>query len=168
MGTSIFLTCCWSILIIIHVLNSQYLVAAMLTTVLLCLFLSAPEAFMCHWYWMEPKWLEKHHIYGYQYFSHLLLIYIDHNPCLKFYKFVVAAMPTSLLLFHLPFWTRGLHWQLVMHGEKMTREAPDDRSQHFSLLLFVCLYHNPCVEFTNMRLLQCPPLFGCSLSWVAP
>jgi hypothetical protein len=32
---------------------------------------------------MEPKCMEKHHMYGYRYFSHLKLVYIDHNPCLE-------------------------------------------------------------------------------------
>jgi hypothetical protein len=62
--------CSWSILILIHVLNSQIGVVAMQKTILLFLVpICHKEAFICHWWWMEPKWLEKHHIYGYQHFS---------------------------------------------------------------------------------------------------
>jgi hypothetical protein len=40
-------------------------------------------------------------MYGYQYFSHLFLVYIDHNPCLEFAN-IFAAMPTTVMLLLVP------------------------------------------------------------------
>jgi hypothetical protein len=79
------------------------------------------------------------------------------------HKYAVAAMPTMVFLFLVPICHRDLHLPLVMNGAKMTGKAPHVWVQYFFYFWLVYIDHNPCLEFTNMQLLQRPPLFCCSL-----
>jgi hypothetical protein len=72
-------------------------------------------------------------------------------------------MSTTVLLFRVPIWPTDHHLPLVRNHVKVTKEAHVWVKEVCPLVKLVYIDHNPCLEFTNMRLLQCPPLFCCCL-----
>jgi hypothetical protein len=72
-------------------------------------------------------------------------------------------MSTTVLLFRVPIWPRGHHLPLMRNQVKVTKEAHVCIQAVCPMVLLVYIDHNPCLEFTNMWLLQCPPLFCCCL-----
>jgi hypothetical protein len=77
-------------------------------------------------------------------------------------------MSTTVLLFLVPLWPTGQHLPFVMNGGKWLEKHHMYGYKHFTHLLLVYMDHNTCLEFTNMWLLQCPPLFCCSLFLFGP
>jgi hypothetical protein len=78
-------------------------------------------------------------------------------------KETVAAMPRIILLLHVHIWWKGYHLSLVMNGVKVTEDGQVWVPAVCQVVYQVYVGHNPCPEFTNWQLMQCPPLCCCCL-----